>query len=541
LLVLLLLVAGVAVFATRTLYDTAENRYVKESFPLRSAVRDLLLQMVNEETGVRGYLIAGESGALQPYPAARQRVAADLATLERLTARRPEITQDVALVRAQIRDLNTFYADQIALVRAGKTGEAQRNIFAGKAQFDVFRATADRLGRRADEIVQSAQRRQRRTFWLTLALVIAATAVAAAIGLTLLRVVPERLRSLYVREHDARRAAERGARASASLEHVVDAVILLDGDDVIRYWNPSAAALLGVAERLALNHPARELIPFLEDVDPALTRDGGKTVALHAVDGEETWLMINESRFPEGRVLVLRDVTAERLLERAQSEFLVTASHELRTPLAAVYGAARTLGRADLQDPALTGRLLTVIEEESTRLAEIVDRILVSSQLDRRELRLAEERTDVRELCESVLASTTLRTSAHTLTLDAPDEAWARCDPSRLRQVIVNLLDNAVKYSPDGGRIAVHVTAAAERIRIDVHDEGLGMPAREQQRAFDKFYRADPAMIHGIGGSGLGLYISRELVEQMGGEIHVRSEPGIGSTFTLELPRAALH
>src|SRR6185437_8643603 len=110
--------------------------------------------------------------------------------------------------------------------------------------------------------------------------------------------------------------------------------------------------------------------------------------------------------------------------------------------------------------------------------------------------------------------------------------------PGRLRQVVVNLLDNALKYSPDGGRIDVRVRASDRGATIEVADEGMGIAPEIQSRVFDKFFRADAQMLNGVGGSGLGLYISRELVEQMGGTISARSEPGAGSTFIVELSRA---
>jgi signal transduction histidine kinase len=110
-----------------------------------------------------------------------------------------------------------------------------------------------------------------------------------------------------------------------------------------------------------------------------------------------------------------------------------------------------------------------------------------------------------------------------------------RCDEARLRQVLVNLVDNAIKYSPEGGRVQIRITDSPEP-RVEVSDEGLGIPPGQQERVFEKFFRLDPGMARGVGGSGLGLYISRRIVEQMGGKILVDSAVGRGSTFTVELP-----
>jgi two-component system, OmpR family, phosphate regulon sensor histidine kinase PhoR len=538
-LILLVALAGIAAFATDKLYRTSENRYIKEAFPLRGESRDLILEMLNEETGVRGYLISAEPASLQPYRQARPIVASDLAGLTTLTGRRPEIAGTVVELRRLVTDLETFYEAQIRLVASGPAGQrrAQRGLLDGKARFDRFRAVSGSLFDRSQQIVRSAERSQHRTFVSTLVLVLTTGGAATAIGLVLLFLLPKRMGLLYRREQDARRSAERGDRASRALEHVVDAVVLLDTQDVVRYWNPAAAATFDVSEHDALGRPARELIPGLDALEQAHARGGeGAVVALER-DGAERSFGVRETRFPEGRVLVLRDVTAEQQLDRARSEFLATASHELRTPLTAVYGAVRTLRRFDRdEEPELTERLLTIIEQESERLAAIVEQILVSAQLDRHALHLERQECNLTELCESVIASAELRHGSHVLALDAPESVVVECDPARLRQVLVNLLDNALKYSASGSRVELRVHEDGGSVAVDVTDEGIGIPADAQARVFEKFYRADPDMLSGVGGSGLGLYISRELIEQMGGTIGVRSRPGQGSTFTIRLP-----
>ena len=535
---LLVVLAGTATFAINRLYQTGENRYVKEAFPLRSDSRDLILQMLNEETAVRGYLITGERASLEPYEHARPLAADDLASLKRLTVRRPEIAPDVAELGRFVHDLDTYFRGEIVLVASGRAGQlqAQHNLPAGKARFDRFRVLAGSLLDRAEQIVRSAERGQRDTYRRTLVLVLATAAGAAAIGIALL--LPRRMGLLYRRERDARRAAERGDRASRALAHVEDAVVLLDLEDRIRYWNPAAVTSLGVTELHALGRPVREVMPQLAAIEQALARGGQGAMVPLARDGADRWFGVSESRFAEGRVLVLRDVTAEQQLDRARTEFLATASHELRTPLTAVYGAVRTLRRSDRPDePELTDRLLAMIEQESERLTAIVEQILVSAQLDRRALQLDRQTCDLRELCESVIASAELRAAPKVLTLDAPENVFVECDAARLRQVLVNLLDNALKYSPGGTRIELRVRQTRDGVDAEVIDDGIGIPDDAQKRIFDKFYRADPDMLTGVGGSGLGLYISRELIEQMGGTISVRSRPGEGSTFRIHLPR----
>jgi len=143
-------------------------------------------------------------------------------------------------------------------------------------------------------------------------------------------------------------------------------------------------------------------------------------------------------------------------------------------------------------------------------------------------------------LAESVLAATRLRAPEDIdLRLAAKDAAaLALADEDTLRQVLVNLLDNAIKYSPDGGEVTVELESRAGRVLVTVRDSGLGIPSGEEERIFEKFYRLDPGQTRGIGGSGLGLYISRELVSRMGGNLTVRSQPGEGAVFRIDLPAA---
>jgi two-component system, OmpR family, phosphate regulon sensor histidine kinase PhoR len=542
LLMLLLALAGIAVLSSGRLYRSSEDQYVKEAIPLRSNARDIVLQMVNEETAVRGYLITGRRDSLGPYERARPAVAADLATLDRLAKRRPEIGGNVDAARSFVADLERYFAQQVALADRGPAGRrrAQENVLDGKLKFDQFRFAAERLLTRSDEILLAAERSQRNTFRNTLGLVLAVSGIAGAIGLALLMFVPERMRRLYAREQAAREAAERGDRASHALEHVQASVVLLDNSDRILYWNRAAELLFGVPEAEAVRHTAPELMPELGTIEEALARGGSGEVVPIVIDEEERWLAVSETRLTEGRVLVLRDVTAEQQLERARGEFIATASHELRTPLAAVYGAVRTLRRADRPvDGELDEQLLTMIETESARLKELIEQILVSAEVDRGEVRLTREPCDLRALCENATEAVSVHARAHTFSVDGPGSVLVECDPSRLRQVVMNLLDNAVKYSPDGGNIEVRVRERPTGASIEVSDEGIGVPADAQAQIFEKFARLDAGMLRGVGGSGLGLYISRELVERMGGHMSVRSQPGVGSTFVVELPRVA--
>jgi len=256
---------------------------------------------------------------------------------------------------------------------------------------------------------------------------------------------------------------------------------------------------------------------------------------------QELWLSFVAVRAREGVVVyAFRDMTAERQLEESKDDFVATVSHELRTPMTAVLGAAKTLLREDVELSDRTIRqLLEMIVTQSTRLAQVTQSVLLAGSLDRDEVSFAADQVDVSELVHETidaLAGTIPRS------VSVSDEARAGGtvigDRNRLQQVLMNLLDNAVKYSPDGGAVVVRTARDGDRMRLEVEDHGIGIAAGDSDRIFEKFDRGDPSHRPPAGGTGLGLYICRELVERMGGRISVRSAVGAGSTFSVELPAA---
>jgi signal transduction histidine kinase len=228
-----------------------------------------------------------------------------------------------------------------------------------------------------------------------------------------------------------------------------------------------------------------------------------------------------------------------RELDRLKNEFMAIVSHELRTPLASVYGAAMTLQRQDVDDKVRES-MLAIIYRESARLAHLVDQVLWASRLEAGHLETSGAHFDGGELAAEVVdsARTHLVPGVEIELQQTEDVPHVAADADKVRHVLVNLVENAVKYSPDGGRIEVGVEQADSFVCFYVKDEGLGIPDIEQDRIFDKFHRLDPHLTRGVGGTGLGLYICRELVRQMNGDIWVVSTEGSGSTFMFELPAA---
>ena len=343
--------------------------------------------------------------------------------------------------------------------------------------------------------------------------------------------------------------SEERAHAALVLSHVDDGVFLVDRDGIVRLWNPAAETITGISAQNVIGQPVHEAIPSWASVEPLIpvgeTPGAGENpvqaVPLE-VDAGEIWVSLSGVGFEEGTVYAFRDLTAERRVDEMKADFLATASHELRTPVAAVYGAAMTLMRTDyvLGEEART-RLLEIIASESDRLTRIVDDVLWASRVDSGRLTLAIDRFDAGQLATGIVAAARAHLPAGvTIAFDTPKSPPPVAgDPDKVRQVLANLLDNAVKYSPDGGEVEVRLEAQPGRMRFSIRDEGLGVPPAEQARIFEKFYRLDPHLTRGVGGTGLGLYICRELVRRMGGRIWVASGEGPGSTFFFELPLAA--
>jgi PAS domain S-box-containing protein len=347
----------------------------------------------------------------------------------------------------------------------------------------------------------------------------------------------------------ARLYEEREQRAEASfvLDRVGDGIFRLDGEERIRFWNPAAQLMTGFTVVEALGKRVGEVFEGWGDPSKALEpAPPGRPAARRSLPfvfrGVELWLSISGVQTASGAVFAFHDVTAEHELEQRQRDFIATVSHELRTPLASVYGAVRTLERSQI-DPIDRELVLRAAVDQSERLRGLIDEILLANEAGSTQMRMRDVVIDPIEVVHDVVEGARPRLPVgFGLEVSASESIPPlHVDPDRLHQVLANLVDNAIKFSPQGSCIHVEVSAPEENVLFRVADEGPGIPPSERERIFDRFYRLDPSQSTGIGGSGLGLFICRELVERMGGKIGVDAPEGGGSVFWVELPRERRH
>ncbi len=327
------------------------------------------------------------------------------------------------------------------------------------------------------------------------------------------------------------------------LYDLAEGVIGVTAEGDVAVANPAAAALLG--RTLRAGTPLADLLP--PDVAEALVEtqaDGDDRTIVVELGGRSleasVYRVAHEAEVRD--IVVLRDITEQARLDAARRDFIATASHELKTPLFSLSGFMELIDEGEL-DVETEKEFLALMRQQVDRLTDLSLSLLDLSQVDSGAVRLESGDTDVTTLTRAVIAEFRPGAEAHgvTITVTGPDELPAACDERRVTQVLRALLDNAVKFSPEGGTVTVGMTAERraeggdEDVVLTISDEGPGIPHDELDRVFERFFRGNGGAHKS--GTGLGLSIARDMVELMGGTLTVRSTRGAGATFTVRMPR----
>jgi PAS domain S-box-containing protein len=565
-----------------------ETRRVRHSLAVREQVEDVLSLMKDAETGQRGYIITGDPGYLAPFAEAVVDMPAKLAALRRLTESDPAqetrfkslgtaITQKMAELDATIRARTDLGFDVAARIIATDRG---------KRLMDEIRQLAKEMVREEDRLYAARTARERGESRALLRANVGGFGVALLIVSIAMALLHWTTRERE-REQAARATAEAVAAVTASSEawfrttlvSIGDAVIATDETGRIRTMNPVAERLTGWTEAEARNRPLDAVFRIVNEatqlpVENPVTRvlrDGrGVGLANHTVllarDGRA--IPIDDSAAPirrqdgsmTGAVLVFRDITARREVEREQAlalereqaarreletasrskdEFVTTLSHELRTPLNAIFGWVQLL-RAGTLDETARAHALEVIERNTRTQTRMVEDLLDVSRIMTGQFRIEPRPVDLATVIAAAVDAVRPAIDAKGVQLvthvDAPAGPVAG-DPDRLQQVVWNLLTNAVKFTPRGGRIEVTLERRGSQVEVRVSDTGRGISEDFLPHVFERFSQAEASTSRSQPGLGIGLALVRHLVELHGGVVDVASEgEGRGATFTVRLP-----
>ncbi len=350
-----------------------------------------------------------------------------------------------------------------------------------------------------------------------------------------------------------RQTKELFERLATVLAAMVEGVLAVDANQRILFANPAAGHLLGFDAQAAEGKKLLEVTrnrTLLDALAEAVTasRRVTRESKRYEIDspfahGQILSLRANPlpGGSPAGALLVLQDVTELRRLEHLRQEFVANVSHELKTPLTAIKAYAETLQRGAVDDPQINRQFVAQIEDEAERLHELILDLL---QLARIESGLAKQEiqpVSVHEVFRKCLARREAAAKARSVTVtweEVTPAVKALADFEGLEQILDNLLDNAIKYTGEGGNVSVRWWSDGPSVQIDIVDTGIGIPRESLARVFERFYRVDRARSRELGSTGLGLAIVKHLVQSLGGTVSVVSEVGAGSTFTVRLPLA---
>lgn len=338
-------------------------------------------------------------------------------------------------------------------------------------------------------------------------------------------------------------SSEKG-KLETILNYMTDGIIAFDLNGNVIHTNPASARLLGFDKQLSSFHEYCERYGFKYSLEDVIYLQSQQTSEMSIELGEKTIkvyfaVFTDENKKPEGVIAVLQDITEQKRLENMRNEFVANVSHELRTPLTSIKSYSETLLDGALEDRETAERFVSVINNEADRMTRLVKDLLQLSRLDNRQMNWNFSKISLVDLIRNSVEKMELEARSRKQTL----ESYVLCeipmieaDYGRIEQVVLNLISNAIKYTPEGGKITVYIGKIYNDVYFKVADNGIGIPANDLPRIFERFYRVDKARSREMGGTGLGLAIAKEIVEAHSGIISINSQLGIGTEVTVQLP-----
>ncbi len=344
-------------------------------------------------------------------------------------------------------------------------------------------------------------------------------------------------------------SSEKG-KVEAILNHMTDGIVALNRDGQLLHLNPAARKLLHILENEV---PSAEALSFLvARVDLAQLLNTGRQESRELIlEPHKSLIMANYVPFhtPEtpcasgyfsGVLIILHDITKEREIVRIQQEFVANVSHELRTPLTTLKSYTETLLGGAMYQPETCLSFLSTMEKETERMVRLVKDLLVLSQFDYHQVTLRMNMQNLDELILEVIHELHVKREdkERIVSIDLPSRpVTCRIDRDKIKQVLINVVQNAFKYTLPGGRIDISLEDTTDAVAVCVSDDGIGIPKEDKERVFDRFYRVDKTRSRDFGGTGLGLAIAKEIVDAHGGGISIISDSGSGSKITISLPK----
>ncbi|RVU71093.1 MULTISPECIES: cell wall metabolism sensor histidine kinase WalK [Lactobacillus] len=341
-------------------------------------------------------------------------------------------------------------------------------------------------------------------------------------------------------------------RLDSVLSHMTDGVLATDRHGNVIVVNQMALNFLNVDEDQIINQPINKVLGLEESAQDLISNQKEIVVTVNAGTRDEMILHASFSLikrvtgFVSGSVCVLHDVTEQQKNENSQKQFVSNVSHELRTPLTSLRAYIDTLNAGAWKDPEIAPKFLQVTQEETERMIRMINDLLSLSRMDRGVSKMDLEMVNLNDFVAHILNRFDMivkndtkngKKKKYTIKRELGSQAlWVEIDTDKMMQVIDNIMNNAIKYSPDGGVITVRLVQNQNHVILSISDQGLGIPRKDLGKIFDRFYRVDKARSRAQGGTGLGLAIAKEIVEAHRGKIWADSSEGKGSTFYISLP-----